>query len=258
MFKIATWNVNSINVRLPHILQWLESEKADVLAIQETKCIDEKFPVDEINEAGYQVVFSGQKTYNGMAVLSLSKGDDVVTDVPDLDDPQRRILGITINSVRILNLYIPNGAGLDSDKYPYKLDWLAKVTNYIKQQLEEHSQMIILGDFNIAPEDRDVHHPKEWEGGVLVSEPERAAFTKMLELGLQDTFRLFEQEEKTYSWWDYRAAAFRRNHGLKIDHILASSDLAKRCQSSTIDKTPRKWERPSDHTPVIAEFLLDK
>ena len=257
MFKIATWNVNSINVRLPHILQWLEVEKPNVLAIQETKCVDEKFPVEEIKEAGYQVTFSGQKTYNGMAILSLSAGEDITTDLSNLEDPQRRILGITINSIRILNLYVPNGASLESDKYAYKLDWLTKVDAYIKQQLHDYTQMIVLGDFNIAPEDQDVHHPKEWEGGVLVSEKERAAFTKLLALGLEDTFRLFEQEEKSYSWWDYRAAAFRRNHGLRIDHILASADLTKRCQSCRIDKAPRKWERPSDHVPVLAEFLLD-
>lgn len=256
MYKIATWNVNSIKVRLPHIFQWLESAKADILAIQETKSTDEKFPLAEIEEAGYQVVFSGQKTYNGVAIISKHPAEDIITDLPGLDDPQRRVLAATIDGVRVLNLYVPNGQSVDSDKYQYKLNWLRHLDAYVQQQLTEHDKIVILGDFNIAPEDRDVHDPKRWEGDILVSDKERAAFQQLLDHGLQDTFRLFEQQDRLFSWWDYRMLGFRRNHGLRIDHILANETMAQACQSCVINKEPRKWERPSDHTVVMAEFNI--
>ncbi|MBB71229.1 MAG: exodeoxyribonuclease III [Legionellales bacterium] len=252
--KIATWNVNSLKVRLPHVLEWAQMATPDVIALQETKLTDENFPETDITDAGFHVVYAGQKTYNGVAILSRYELTDVVTDIPDLADPQRRILAATTNGVRIIDLYVPNGASLDSDKYPYKLNWLAKVTAFIQQQLQEYPELVVLGDFNIAPADDDVHDPTEWEGHVLVSPPEREALQGIMDLGLSDSFRLFEQPEKSFSWWDYRAAGFRRNRGLRIDHILVSEALKARCKACIIDKEPRKWERPSDHAPVLADF----
>ena len=252
--KIASWNVNSLNVRLPHVLQWLESAQPDVLALQETKLVDEKFPAAEIEAAGYRVVYSGQKTYNGVALLSKYPLEDVVTEIPGLDDPQRRILGATINGVRILDLYVVNGQEVGSEKFAYKLHWLQKVRDYIEQDLAVNRKYVVLGDFNIAPADADVHNPKAWHEKILCSTPEREALQSILDLGFSDTFRLFEQEEKSFSWWDYRMNGFKRNLGLRIDLILASKALAEQCQSSGVDKTPRGWERPSDHAPVMAEF----
>lgn len=254
--KIATWNVNSLKVRLPHVLDWLATEQPDVLCLQETKLTDENFPADDIRAAGYEVVFSGQKTYNGVATISRSAASDIVTDVTDLDDPQRRILGATIDGVRVLNLYVVNGQEVGSEKYAHKLHWLEKVTDYIATQLEDHEHFVVLGDFNIAPADEDVHDPDAWHERILCSTPEREALGRMLELGMKDTFRLFPQEEKSFSWWDYRAAAFRRNMGLRIDLILASHALAGQCTACHIDKAPRRLERPSDHTPVVADFSL--
>ncbi|MGB1800138.1 MAG: exodeoxyribonuclease III [Gammaproteobacteria bacterium] len=254
MFKIATWNVNSLKVRLPHVLQWLESEKPDVLALQETKSIDENFPVEEINNAGYQVSFIGQKTYNGVATICKSSIETIATSIPDYEDEQRRVLATNTEGVTVLNLYIPNGSEIDSDKYRYKLEWFSKLHPFIKQLQKENDRLIILGDFNIAPEDQDVHNPEAWAGGILVSPAERDEFEKLLSHGMKDCFRLFDQEEKSFSWWDYRAAAFRRGRGLRIDHILASESLADSCRACYIDKEPRKLERPSDHTPVVAEF----
>ena len=256
MFKIATWNVNSLKVRLPHVLQWLETESPDVLALQETKSIDENFPVEAINEAGYQVSYIGQKTYNGVATLCKSTIETLATNLPDYDDVQRRVLAINNSNVTILNLYVPNGSEVDSDKYRYKLEWFSKLHPFIKQLQTNNDRLIILGDFNIAPEDEDVHDPKEWEGSILVSQAERDEFKKLLSHGLKDCFRLFDQEEKTFSWWDYRAAAFRRGRGMRIDHILASNTLSDSCCACYIDKAPRNLERPSDHTPVVAEFKL--
>ena len=255
-FKIATWNVNSLRVRLPHVLQWLASENPDVLALQETKTLDDVFPFEQIQEAGYQVVFSGQKTYNGVAVLSKQAGVDVVKDIPGLEDHQRRVLAVTIGNIRILNLYVPNGESVVSEKYKYKLNWLEHLKKLLQQELQQHERLIVLGDFNIAPEDRDVYDPKAWEGQVLCSELERAEFQNLIQLGLQDCFRLHEQTEKSFSWWDYRLNAFKRNMGLRIDHILASEKMAQACKQCVIDKLPRGWERPSDHTPVVAEFEL--
>jgi len=254
--KIASWNVNSLNVRLPQVLAWLAAEQPDVLALQETKLVDENFPRAEIEAAGYHAVYAGQKTYNGVALLSRQPAQSVVTGIPGLDDAQRRVLTATFTGVRVINLYVPNGENVESDKYRYKLNWLAALTAWIKQELAAHPRLVVLGDFNIAPEARDVHDPKQWEGRVLFSEPERAAFRQLLAAGLCDTFRLFDQPEKLFSWWDYRMQGFRRNHGLRIDHILASDALCKACSVCRIDKGPRANERPSDHAPVVAEFRL--
>ncbi|MBX9705277.1 MAG: exodeoxyribonuclease III [Gammaproteobacteria bacterium] len=252
--KCATWNVNSINVRLPHVLQWLDHAQPDVLALQETKAVDEKFPRQAFLDAGYHVAFSGQKTYNGVALLSRSPITEVITDMPDWADPQRRVLAATINDVRVVNLYVPNGASVDSDKYQYKLTWLEQMRLFLQQQLQQYERMVVMGDFNIAPADDDVHDPAEWRGCVLVSDAERRALRAILAHGLVDVYRQFEQPEKQFSWWDYRAASFRRNRGLRIDLILASTALAQQCIQASIDKQPRAWEQPSDHTPVIAEF----
>ena len=254
--KVATWNVNSLKVRLPHVLDWLAASEADVLCLQETKTTDENFPVDEITAAGYHVAYSGQKTYNGVAILSKLPATDIITDIAGLDDPQRRILGATIDGVRVLDLYVVNGQEVGSEKFEHKLFWLDKVTDHIRVQLQEHEQFVVVGDFNIAPDDRDVYDPEAWHERILCSTPERNALQKIIDLGLTDTFRLFEQAENSYSWWDYRAAAFRRNRGLRIDLVLASRTLADNCVSCEIDKEPRSLERPSDHTPVVAEFSL--
>ncbi len=254
--KIATWNVNSLRVRLPQVLDWLKTEQPDILALQETKTEDKNFPLAEIEAAGYNVIYSGQKTYNGVAILSRIAGSDIVTDIPHLDDHQRRVLCATFGTVRVLNVYIPNGEAVGSEKYSYKLGWLEKLTGYVEAQRALYPQLLLLGDFNIAPESRDVHDPALWEGHVLFSEPERAAFRRLVDLGLCDTFRLFEHAPDQFSWWDYRMAAFRRNMGLRIDHVLASAALRDVCVSCHIDKTPRAWERPSDHAPVISVFDL--
>ena len=254
--KIATWNVNSLRVRLPQVLDWLAAEQPDILALQETKLPDEDFPARQIQEAGYQITCSGQKTYNGVAVLARDAMRDPVTDLPGLEDPQRRVLAVSCGPLRLLNLYVPNGQAVGSDKYDYKLDWLAKLARYCEAQLAEHEHVVLVGDFNIAPEDRDVHAPQEWEGMVLCSEPERAGYRRLLALGFCDTFRRFEQGPGFFSWWDYRAAAFRRNRGLRIDHVLASEALCDRCTGCRIDKAPRGLERPSDHAPVMATFEI--
>jgi exodeoxyribonuclease-3 len=253
--KIASWNVNSLRVRLPQVLEWLEDNPVDVLALQETKMVDEDFPVEEIQQAGYQAEYSGQKTYNGVAILSKQAGSDVVKDIKGLDDPQRRILALTVDDVRVLNLYVVNGKEVGSDKYEYKLDWLKKVTAFIKQDIKKYPNYVVLGDFNIAPEDADVHDPAAWKDKILCSAKERAALQAVTDIGFVDTFRLFDQEENTFSWWDYRATGFRRNLGLRIDLILASSVLEASCSYSVVDKAPRSNERPSDHAPVMAEFM---
>lgn len=250
MFKIATWNVNSLKIRLEQVIQWLETSQADLLAIQETKVSDDHFPLSAFTERGYQVAYSGQKTYNGVAVISKQPITEPLTDIPNLDDPQRRLLISTIAGIRVVNLYVPNGSEVSSDKYVYKLDWLKKVGEFIRQQLSLYSKVVVLGDFNIAPEDRDVYDPVAWQGSVLVSQEERKAFNQWLQMGLYDSFRKFEHDEKVYTWWDYRAAAFRRNMGLRIDHILLSEELITVCSECGIDKEQRKAERPSDHAPV--------
>ncbi len=250
--KIATWNVNSLKVRLPQVLEWLASLPVDVLCLQETKLTDDKFPVAEIEAAGYQVVFTGQKTYNGVAILSRHPITDVVKNNPMFQDEQQRIISATIEGMRIVCAYVPNGQAVGSDKYEYKLRWLDALIQWLEDELRQSPSLALLGDYNIAPTDADVHDPAAWQDQVLVSAPERAAFDRLCALPLADAFRLFPQAEKLYSWWDYRQMAFRRNRGLRIDHILLSPALAQRCTACEIDKLPRKWEQPSDHTPVIA------
>jgi len=250
--KLACWNVNSLKVRLPQVLQWLQTNPVDVLCLQETKLTDDKFPKSEIEAAGYHVEFSGQKTYNGVAILSRYPITEVVKNNPLFDDEQQRLLTSTIQGMRIICAYIPNGQAPDSDKYQYKLKWLAALQSWLVTQRKDYAELALLGDFNIAPEDRDVHDPAAWVGQNLVSPPERAAFQAMQALPLIDAYRLFDQPEKSFSWWDYRALGFRLNKGMRIDHILLSGDLANRCQSCVIDRVPRKWEQPSDHAPVIA------
>ncbi len=254
--KIASWNVNSLNVRLPHVQAWLEVAQPDVLALQETKMTDDKYPLEAIAEVGYQSVYAGQKTYNGVAVLTKQEAIDPVTDIPGLDDPQRRILAVTVNDVRIIDLYVVNGSEVGSEKFAYKMHWLEQVTKFIEAEMQRYEKVVVLGDFNIAPEDRDVHDPESWKDKILCSVEERAALQRIMDFGLSDTFRMFEQKEKQWSWWDYRQAAFRRNMGLRIDLVLASKAMADVCVAAYIDKEPRRQERPSDHTPVIAEFDL--
>lgn len=250
--KLATWNVNSLKVRLPQVLQWLESSPVDVLCLQETKLTDDKFPVAEIEAAGYQVVFTGQKTYNGVAILSRHPITEVVKNNPLFPDEQQRIISATIEGMRIVCAYVPNGQAVGSDKYDYKLRWLEALIQWLEAELQRFPSLAVLGDYNIAPTDADVHDPAAWQDQVLVSAPERAAFERLCAMPLADAFRLFPQAEKLYSWWDYRQMAFRRNRGLRIDHILLSPALTQRCTACEIDKLPRKWEQPSDHTPVIA------
>ena len=252
--KLATWNVNSLKVRLPHVLDWLAANPVDVLCLQETKQQDSDFPQAELLAAGYHSIFSGQKTYNGVAILSRTPGRDVQMGIPDLADEQKRVIAATIDGVRIICVYVPNGQSIDSDKYQYKLGWLTALHGWLKQELKRYPKLVLLGDYNIAPKDRDVHDPVAWEGNVLVSEPERQQLKNLIQLGLRDSFRLFEQAEKSYTWWDYRMMGFRRNHGLRIDHILISEPLVAQCKSCVIDKVPRKLERPSDHAPVVVEL----
>ena len=254
MFKVATWNVNSLKVRLPHVIAWVKKENPDVLALQETKSIDENFPTDVIEEAGYHVSFVGQKTYNGVATISKLPITTISKSLPNYDDKQKRVLAIKTDGITILNIYVPNGSEVNSEKYKYKLEWFSKLHPFINELKKENSRLIILGDFNIAPEDRDVHSPEEWEGCVLVSKPERDEFKKLLSDDMSDCFRIYNEEAGHYSWWDYRAASFRRDRGVRIDHIIASKNMTKICQACYIDKNPRKLERPSDHTPVVAEF----
>ena len=252
--KIATWNVNSMNVRLPHVAEWLQAHDPDVLVLQEIKQLTEKFPTDALQEIGYRSIASGQKTYNGVAVISKNPATDPVTDFPDFDDPQRRVLATTIDDVRVVDLYVPNGSEVGSEKYAYKLDWLASLHRFLEAEMKKYENVVVLGDFNIAPADADVYDPEKWGEDILCSPPEREALRKLLDLGLTDVFRNFEQAESTFSWWDYRAAGFRRNAGLRIDLILTSDAMTQRCTASYVDKEPRGWERPSDHAPVVAEF----
>ena len=252
--KIATWNVNSLRVRLPHLLDWAREARPDVIALQETKVSDDQFPAEAIAAGGYSAVYAGQKTYNGVAILSNTTPEDVITDVAGLDDPDRRILAATVAGVRVLNLYVVNGRQVDDPKYHHKLRWLEALTGFVRAELDRFERLVVLGDFNIAPEDRDVHDPEGWREKILCSTPEREALGRLLDTGLRDTFRLFEQEDESFTWWDYRAGAFRRNLGLRIDLILASRAMAECCIACLIDKTPRRWSRPSDHTPVVAEF----
>ncbi len=252
--KLATWNVNSLKVRLPHLTDWLVQARPDIVCLQELKLEDAKFPHAELAAAGYAAACLGQKTYNGVAILARAAPADIHMGIPGFADEQKRVIAATADGTRIVCVYCPNGQAVGSDKYDYKLRWFAALKDYLAQELKRHPRLAVAGDFNVAPEDRDVHAPKAWEGQVHDSEPERAAWRALLALGLKDSFRLFEQPEKIYSWWDYRMMAFRRNAGLRIDQILVSPELAQRCVACSIDKAPRKLERPSDHAPVVAEF----
>ncbi len=255
--KLATWNVNSLKVRIDHLLNWLLENPVDIVCLQETKLVDEKFPVDALRAAGYEAIFSGQPTYNGVAILyrqdlGLAPAD-IIIDNPLLQDHQKRLITARFGSLRVICGYFPNGQSLESEKYQYKLRWLAALQDWLRQ-LDAASPMadrVLLGDFNIAPADEDVHDPVAWEGQVLVSEPEREAYRGLLSLGLHDAFRLFEQPPRLFSWWDYRQLGFRRNAGLRIDLILVSESLKSRVQSCLIDKAPRKLDKPSDHAPVV-------
>jgi exodeoxyribonuclease-3 len=253
-WSIATWNVNSLRVRMPHLAEWLAANPVQVMALQETKLPDPDFPAADLLALGWNSVFSGQRTYNGVAILSRDPAVDVVAGIPGFDDEQKRVLAATVGQVRVIDVYVPNGQTVGSDKFAYKLRWFAALRDYVAAELARHPYVVVLGDFNVAPEDRDVHDPKAWEGSVHVSPPERAALQALQGAGLVDCFRLFEQPEKSFSWWDYRMMAFRRNAGLRIDLVLASAALAQKCGACHIDKAPRKLERPSDHTPVIAAF----
>lgn len=252
--KFATWNVNSLNVRLPHVLDWLQSNQPDVLCLQETKQEDHKFPYADLQAIGYQAVHIGQKTYNGVAIISRHAMTDIQHNIPQFADEQQRVIAATIAGMRVVCAYIPNGQAVDSDKYQYKLRWLTALNDWLKKELSLHPNLLLLGDYNIAPEDRDCHDPSAWLGQVLVSPAERAAFQALLDLGLHDSFRLFDQADKSFSWWDYRMMGFRRNLGMRIDHILVSDALKSHCAAAHIDKAPRKLERPSDHTPVVLEL----
>lgn len=253
--RVATWNVNSLRVRLPALLDWLGTAAPDVVALQETKLVDAGFPHAELAGAGYLAVCSGQPTYNGVALLARTSLDAAVTHLPGMaDDPQRRLISATVNGVRMVSVYVPNGQRVGSEKYAYKLRWLAALGEWLQAELAAHPRLVIMGDYNIAPDDRDVHDPLLWEGQVLCSEPERAAFRALLDRGLIDAYRHCLPEGRDYSWWDYRAAAFRRNAGLRIDHILVTPALVPGLRACAVDTAPRRAERPSDHAPVVADL----
>jgi exodeoxyribonuclease-3 len=252
--KIASWNVNSIRQRLRHVADWLDTARPDVIGLQEIKVVTEQFPAEEFARLGYRSVAAGQKSYNGVALLSTTQPAEVLEGMPSFEDEQKRVIAATYGSVRVVNLYVPNGQSVGSEKYEYKLRWLTALRDWLRGELQRFPELVVVGDFNVAPEDRDVHDPAEWRGQVLCSEPEREKLAALLALGLVDVFRRFEQPERSYSWWDYRAAAFRRNRGLRIDMVLASAALAARCAASAIDVEPRRREQPSDHAPVWASF----
>ena len=250
--KIASWNVNSLRVRLPHLLDWLRANPVDVIGLQELKLQDEQFPLAELQGLGYHAVVNGQKTYNGVALLSRLPPEDVVRDMPGFGDDHKRLVAATIGGVRVISAYVPNGQAVGSEKYAYKLRWLAALAGHLREELARHPRLAVVGDYNVAPADADVHDPVAWAGQVLCSEPERAAFRALLDLGLTDAFTLFPRPEQSFTWWDYRQGAFRRNHGLRIDHVLLSAALRDKCSSFQIDTAPRRLERPSDHAPVVA------
>lgn len=252
--KLATWNVNSINIRLPQVLTWLVENKIDVLAVQETKVVNELFPVSAFQEIGYQVSYAGQKSYNGVAIISRTPITDVCIENIHFQDDAARIMAATINDMRVVNLYVPNGQALTSDKFRYKLEWLTAMRHFLQDEMQSHPKVMVVGDFNIAPADLDVHDPVAWEGSVHTSPQEREALQAILSLGLSDSLRYFEPEAVHYTWWDYRQAAFRRNLGLRIDLILVSDAMLPLCQRVVIDKGARKVERPSDHAPLWIEF----
>jgi exodeoxyribonuclease-3 len=253
--KIATWNVNSIAVRMPQVLKWIDGNRPDVLCMQETKCTDEKFPAQIFRELGYHVEVFGQPTYNGVAILSLLPMSDVQRGHPDEPpDAQRRLIAATVNTVRIINVYIPNGQAVGAEKYELKLAWLERLRSFFDKYCDVKARLLICGDFNVAPEDRDVHDPMLWRGAIMCSEEERAAFAALEQIGLRDTLRIHHAEGGLFSWWDYRMMAFQKNRGLRIDAILASQSLAERCAAAGIDREMRQGKDPSDHASVWAEF----
>ncbi len=254
--KIATWNVNSLSVRLPHVLDWISKHQPDVLCLQETKLTDEKFPDDVLRDAGYDALFAGQRTYNGVAILSRSSAIEPLKGIPQLEDPQQRVLSATISGVRVVCVYVPNGESIESAKFEYKMSWLTALREWLQDELVRYPKLVVLGDYNIAPEPRDVHDPELWSAKIHFTPPERDALHALFGIGLSDAFRLFDQPERSYTWWDYRMLAFRRKMGLRIDHILLSAALVPLCTSCTIDIEPRRLERPSDHAPVVAELSL--
>ncbi len=256
MLTVATWNVNSIKARLEHLVRWCESAQPDVLALQETKTVDAGFPFDALSMLGYHAEISGQPSYNGVAVLSRDAPREVVTAIPGFADEQKRVLGVQLPQLFLLNLYVPNGSAVGSEKYAYKLAWLDALLAWLPTLVASHERLIVVGDFNIAPDDRDVHDPTAWRDQILCSEPERERLRQLQALGLADTFRQFEPAGGCFTWWDYRAAGFRRNLGLRIDLTLASAALATHCRETVIDREPRAWEKPSDHAPVVAKFDL--
>jgi exodeoxyribonuclease III len=249
--KLATWNVNSLAVRLPQVLEWLETNPVDALVLQETKLTDDKFPYPALEDAGYAVSFFGQKTYNGVALISREPHDDVLMNIPGFADEQARVITGTVAGVRVIGGYFPNGQAPDSDKFVYKMAWLDALRAFVASELAQHPELVLMGDFNITPDDRDVFDPVAWAGQIHCTPEERAQFQALIGLGLHDAFRLFEQAPKSWSWWDYRNLAFRKNQGLRIDHILVSDALRPKVSACTIDKLPRKNERPSDHAPVL-------
>jgi exodeoxyribonuclease III len=254
--RVATWNVNSIRMRLDTVLHWMDSSDCDLLALQETKVQDHEFPIHEFASAGYHILFNGQKSYNGVAILSKQPGVDPRHCFPNDPDPQKRILAATYNKLRIINVYVPMGQSLESDKYTYKLKWYQNLHELITLEQQRHEQLIVLGDFNVAPRDQDTYNPKLWQNRVLVSDLERQALNACLQLGLHDSYQLFPQHNEQFSWWDYRGGAFQRNHGLRIDHLLISNALKDTCLCSDIDKTPRGLNQPSDHAPAYADFKI--
>ena len=254
--KIASWNVNSLKVRLPHLLDWLAEAQPDVVCLQELKLEDQNFPRAEIEAAGYHAAFAGQKTYNGVALLAKAPIGEVTVGNPLFVDEQKRLISGTVDGIRVVCAYMPNGQEVGCDKYDYKLRWLAALADWLSSELQAYPRLALCGDYNIAPDERDVHDPQRWQDCILVSEPERAAFRRFIELGLADSFRLFAQPEKTFSWWDYRMLGFQKNQGLRIDHILLSAPLAAQCSAAGIDRAPRKRERPSDHAPVWASLTV--
>jgi exodeoxyribonuclease-3 len=252
--KIATWNVNSLAIRLPRLVGWLAANEPDIVGLQETKVEDARFPALEIAATGYQAIFYGQRTYNGVAILSKVSAAEVKPDMPEFPDDHKRVLAATIGDLRFVCFYVPNGQSVGSEKYAYKLRWLQAATAYLKHELARFPKLVVVGDINVAPEDRDVHDPALWRNAIMCSEPERAAFRDWLALGFKDAFRLFDQPPNTFSWWDYRMLAFPKNRGLRIDHVLLSPSLASSCRSCRIDREMRKGEKPSDHAPVVAEL----
>ena len=255
--KIATWNVNSINIRMPQLLKWLDDTQVDVVCLQETKCVDENFPADALREAGYESAFMGQKSYNGVAIISKFPISDVQRNFLDDDDesPKRMIAG-TVNGVRIVNTYIPNGTELWSDKFTFKLDWLQRLRRYFDEQCDISSDVLLCGDFNVAMEELDVWSVPAWEGKLHFTKPERAAMYNVKQWGFVDLFRKMNGDAKEFSWWNYREGAWQRNRGLRIDYIWTSRSLAEKCTACWIDRNPRENEKPSDHAPVVAEFKI--